>query len=154
LLNGELYRLGILIAVVVLTAALALVAGHRRLSGSTGSNLMPTLAGWRSGVPTPRRSSPRRPQSHRGPKAHQRKQPSRRHPSGKPTRLPHDPACTGLGTSLALADASWRQRVGREIASCLSTGVSSAWSAGCYSRSCLEPSRGRRWIMNCRTRAG
>jgi len=34
LLNGELYRLGILIAVVVLTATLALVTGHRRLSGA------------------------------------------------------------------------------------------------------------------------
>jgi hypothetical protein len=32
LLNGELYRLGILIAVVLLIAALALVAGRRRLS--------------------------------------------------------------------------------------------------------------------------
>jgi membrane protease YdiL (CAAX protease family) len=32
LLNGELYRLGILIAVVVLIAALALVAGRRRLT--------------------------------------------------------------------------------------------------------------------------
>ena len=32
LLNGELYRLGILIAVVVLIAALALLAGRRRLS--------------------------------------------------------------------------------------------------------------------------
>jgi membrane protease YdiL (CAAX protease family) len=32
LLNGELYRLGILIAVVVLIAALALIAGRRRLS--------------------------------------------------------------------------------------------------------------------------
>jgi uncharacterized protein len=32
LLNGELYRLGILIAMVVLTAALALIAGRRRLS--------------------------------------------------------------------------------------------------------------------------
>jgi hypothetical protein len=32
LLNGELYRLGILIAVVVLIAALALVAGRRRLN--------------------------------------------------------------------------------------------------------------------------
>jgi hypothetical protein len=32
LLNGDLYRLGILIAMVVLIAALALVAGRRRLS--------------------------------------------------------------------------------------------------------------------------
>jgi uncharacterized protein len=32
LLNGELYRVGILIAVVVLIAALALIAGRRRLS--------------------------------------------------------------------------------------------------------------------------
>jgi uncharacterized protein len=32
LLNGELYRVGILIAVVVLIAALALLAGRRRLS--------------------------------------------------------------------------------------------------------------------------
>jgi hypothetical protein len=32
LVNGELYRLGILIAVVVLIAALALVAGRRRLA--------------------------------------------------------------------------------------------------------------------------
>jgi membrane protease YdiL (CAAX protease family) len=32
LLNGQLYRLGILIAVVVLIAALALVAGRRRLN--------------------------------------------------------------------------------------------------------------------------
>ena len=32
LLSGELYRLGILIAVVVLIAALALLAGRRRLS--------------------------------------------------------------------------------------------------------------------------
>jgi uncharacterized protein len=32
LLNGELYRLGILIAVVVLIAALALLAGRRRLT--------------------------------------------------------------------------------------------------------------------------
>jgi hypothetical protein len=32
LLNGELYRLGILIAAVVLIAALALLAGRRRLS--------------------------------------------------------------------------------------------------------------------------
>jgi hypothetical protein len=29
---------------------------------------MPTLAGWRAGVPTPRHSSPRRPRSHRRPK--------------------------------------------------------------------------------------
>ena len=34
LLNGELYRLGILIAVVVLIAALALMAGRRRLSSA------------------------------------------------------------------------------------------------------------------------
>jgi hypothetical protein len=32
LLNGELYQVGILIAVVVLIAALALIAGRRRLS--------------------------------------------------------------------------------------------------------------------------
>lgn len=32
LLNGELYRLGILIAVVVLIAALALLPGRRRLT--------------------------------------------------------------------------------------------------------------------------
>jgi uncharacterized protein len=32
LLNGDLYRLGILIAVIVLIAALALLAGRRRLS--------------------------------------------------------------------------------------------------------------------------
>jgi hypothetical protein len=49
LLNGQLYRLGILIAVVVLIAALALVAASRRLN----KGLPPGTRhqSWRCGAP-------------------------------------------------------------------------------------------------------
>ena len=45
LLSGELYRLGILIAVVVLIAALALLAGRRRLSRAYRLELDANTAG-------------------------------------------------------------------------------------------------------------
>ena len=51
LLNGQLYRLGILIAVVVLIAALALVAGRRRLSKVYRLEL--DANPWRVTPPTP-----------------------------------------------------------------------------------------------------
>ena len=56
--STELYRLGILIAVVVLIAALALVAGRRQPTKAYRSNLIPTW--WRDGPPTPHHSSLRR----------------------------------------------------------------------------------------------
>ena len=53
LLNGQLYRLGILIAVVVHIAALALLEGADGSARPTGWNLTPILAGWRVDPSTP-----------------------------------------------------------------------------------------------------
>jgi hypothetical protein len=71
LLNGELYRLGILIAVVVFIAALALLAGRRRLSRAYRLELDANPAGVaRRRTDSRTYSSPRRrPRSHRGPDA-------------------------------------------------------------------------------------
>jgi hypothetical protein len=52
LLDGELYRLGILIAVIVLIAALALAAGRQRLSRAYRLELDANPGGWRTAVPT------------------------------------------------------------------------------------------------------
>jgi len=52
-LNGELYRLGILIAMVVLITVLALLAGRRRLSRTYRQELDTNLAEQCAGVPTP-----------------------------------------------------------------------------------------------------
>jgi membrane protease YdiL (CAAX protease family) len=59
LLNGELYRVGILIAVVVLIAALALIAGRRRLSKAYRLELDTTPGGGAGGArgPTPQHGS-------------------------------------------------------------------------------------------------
>jgi hypothetical protein len=54
LLNGQLYRLGILIAVVVLIAALALVTGRRRLNKACRLELETNRGGvWGAGPSTP-----------------------------------------------------------------------------------------------------
>src|SRR5688500_14247182 len=41
-----------------------------------------------------------------------------------------------------------RELAARARSSVYRLGLSSVWSAVCYSRSCLEPSRGRRWMMD------
>ena len=100
---------------------LALARANCTEPRDTGSNLMPTLAEWRAGVPTPRHSSLRRPRSHRRLEAHQKKS---SHPDDTPpANRPNGPATHThrLGISLAPADVSWRERVGREIAGLLST---------------------------------
>jgi uncharacterized protein len=62
LLNGELYRVGILIAIVVLIAALALIAGRRRLSKAYRQELDANSGEKATGDrgPTPQHSSRRR----------------------------------------------------------------------------------------------
>ena len=63
LLGGQLYRLGILIAVVVLIAAQHCWQGADGSARPTGWNLTPILAGWRVDPPTLKQQSPLKQQS-------------------------------------------------------------------------------------------
>jgi hypothetical protein len=111
LLNGELYRLGILIAVVVLIAALALLAGRRRLSRAYRLELDANPGGVAHRHANPRHSSRRRTRSHRKPEAHQKRSshaddtPPASQPDGCPLRA----AAATIDAELGNAPRPWRQ---------------------------------------------
>ena len=93
LLDRELYGLGILIAVVVLIAALALLAGRRRLSRAYRLELDANPGGVAAPAYRLLDIAVRVARDLIAGLRHtkKKKQPSRRHPSGQPTKWPRDP---------------------------------------------------------------